>query len=198
MTNKEKIKQILEENNGIVTSSLCEANNIPRKELSRMVNNKTLIRVTRGFYRIPETVCDNKYILQNRYKKIIFSHLDALNFINQTNHIPKWNFVTVPTGYHIPKDGLNAKVYYIRPELLNEGVITITNEFGNKIKCYSFERTIIDLIRYKNSTDIEIFNEACQNYKDYENKDINELKRLSELLRINSDTIEKYLGIKLS
>ncbi len=195
MTNKEKIIKILKNNNGIITPKLCEDNNISRKVLSRMVDDKTLIRVARGFYRVQNTVCDKKFILQNRYKKIIYSHLDALNFINQTNYIPKQNYVTVPVGYHIPKDDVNAKVHYVDKKLINEGVINITNEFGNKIKCYSFERTIIDLIKYKNSMDIEIFNEACENYKNYEDKNINELKRLSELFKVKGQTIYKYLDI---
>jgi hypothetical protein len=41
----------------------------------------------------------------------------------------------------------NNKVYYIKKELHELGVITAKTSFGNEIKVYDVERTICDILR---------------------------------------------------
>jgi len=74
------IKQIMEENNGIVSSRMIEPLEISRQYLSILESNNEIERVSRGIYQSPNVFEDSFYSFQAKYKNAIFSHMNALYF----------------------------------------------------------------------------------------------------------------------
>ena len=78
MTHTEKIKNLIIEHNGIVTSAMLTKNNIPRLYLKKLTDSGELLCVCRGIYVSPDAWEDEMFILQAKFPKGIFSHETAL------------------------------------------------------------------------------------------------------------------------
>ena len=100
MDNIEKIREILVQNNGIITTSQVIAANIPRYYLRKMLDKGLLTKVDRGIYIKPEMWEDEMYILQYKYSRGIFSHETALYIHGLTDKTPMKYSMTFPYGYH--------------------------------------------------------------------------------------------------
>ena len=80
MTNAEKIIKIANENNGYVTTKQVKDANINTVELTRLVEQNKLERITRGYYAITNSFCDDYYKYQLKSKNCIFSHSSFTSF----------------------------------------------------------------------------------------------------------------------
>ncbi len=101
--------------------------------------------------------------------------------------------VTTAGGY----GGLgNCKVYNIKKELLNVGRIIVKSNCGNEIPMYDLERTICDLIRSRNSIEIQEFNSVLKSYVSGKDKDLNRLMEYAKLFRVDK-VIRKYMEVLL-
>ncbi len=185
MNYREKIKKLLEENNGIVTNEMVISENIPNVYLSRMVKDGVISKVDRGIYSDSEVVIDEYYLLYQKNQRIIFSFSSALFLHNLTDRIPYEMEVTLPNTYnssHIEKPIIIHKVimkYY------DVGKIMIKTMFGNEVASYDMERTICDLVRFRKNIDVEVFSKAIKNYSNSENRDYKKLRKYAEVFRIS-------------
>ena len=95
------IKQIMDTNNGMLSTRMIEPLNISRQYLSIMENNNEIEKVSRGIYLSPSAFEDSYFSFQQKYKKAIFSHMNALYFYGMTEEFPYNYTVTVPQNYHV-------------------------------------------------------------------------------------------------
>ncbi len=87
------------------------------------------------------------YLLHLRCAQAVFSHESALFFHDLTDREPNPYSITVKTGYNpasLQADGI--KVYTIKKELHDVGIVTMNTPFGNPVPSMIW-RTICDLIR---------------------------------------------------
>ena len=97
MNNYEKIKSLLEKNNGILYVKELEKNNIHRQYLKILEERGEVIRVIKGLYVAPDKDINEFFIMGERYKTGIFSHNTALYSLGET---------TLKL-----EDGTNIKIY---------------------------------------------------------------------------------------
>ena len=193
MNHKEKLVKLIEKKNGLLLTKDAEQEGIPRKYLSIFNKEGLLERVAHGVYVSPDTFVDEMYIIQARVGKAIFSHETALYLHDLTDRDPIEYSVTIPSGFNgssLRKDGV--KVYKIKKELHELGVMQLKTNFGRTIKAYNKERTICDIIRNRNNMDIDILNEALKRYVRDKDRNIHQLLNYAKKLRIYSIT-RKYM-----
>jgi predicted transcriptional regulator of viral defense system len=184
MNYREKIIKKLNDNNGIITTSWCAKEGIPRVYLSRMTQNGELNRVARGVYSSEAAPYDSFFLLQNASPVCIFSYVSALDILNETDLIPDYMEVTVYSGYnasHLPK---NVIVHYIRKELHKLGVIPMQTKHGNPVRTYNIERTVCDLISNRQKIDPELFSKTMLRYARKDSRDMHKLIRYADLMGI--------------
>ena len=164
--NYKAIEKIFKRNNGFITRNDIDQENISSWFLSDFVKKNNLIKVAPGFYASNEYVFDEYYILQMRYSKYIFSGMSALFLHHLTDKIPEDIYVTCPQSYHPFKNHLLSLVVtsISNNDLYNLGIIEVDTMFGNKVKVYDKERTICDLIKYRDKYDGETFIKAIRAY----------------------------------
>ena len=186
MTNAEKIIKIANDNNGYVTTKQVKDANINTVELTRLVEQNKLERITRGYYAITNSFCDDYYKYQLKSKNCIFSHSTALYFD-----------MTVPVGYSgsLSKDK-NVTLHYVKKEFLELGLTTVESPFGMKLRTYDLERTICDIVKYRNHMDKEIFTKALKRYSKLKQKDLLKLMKYAKKLNIDKKVIE-YMEVLL-
>ena len=106
--------------------------------------------------------------------------------------------LTVYSGYNphrLTADG-SCKVYTIKKELLNIGKTFVVDNCGNKIPMYDLERTICDLIRSRNSIEVQEFTSVLKTYVSRKDKDLNRLMEYAKQFRVQN-VLRKYMEVLL-
>lgn len=184
------IKQIMEENNGVVSSRMIELLEISRQYLSILESNNEIERVSRGIYQSPDVFEDSFYSFQSKYKKAIFSHMNALYFYGMTEEFPYNYTVTVPQSYHVDTVNEKCNVFYVSDDILELGICEVETPNGNKVRAYDIERSICDIIRSKNRMDLEQVKKTIRQYMKSNDKDMSKLSEYSKKMGINEQVIE--------
>lgn len=181
----EKIFILANENNGIITNKMLKDRDIPSVYLTRMVKNGKLQRVDRGIYSTEEVMLDEYYLMYQKNKRAIFSFSSALYLHGLTDRIPYQMEITLPRSYnssHIREDVIVHKVvkkYYTLGRTIKKTM------FGNEVACYDMERTICDLVRFRDKIDVEIFKKAIIGYKNHPERDYQKLRQYAKTMRIS-------------
>lgn len=197
MTSEEKIIKMANDNNGYITTKQVKKANISTVCLTRLIKKNKLERISRGFYAVSNSFCDDYYKYQLKSKNCVFSHATALYFYDLSDRTPIYFDMTVPYGYNgsLSKDK-NISLHYVKKEVLDLGVTYITSPFGMKIKVYDLERTICDIVKARNHMDKEIFTKALQRYVKLKNKDLFKLMKYAKILKIDKK-ITEYMEVLL-
>lgn len=187
-----KVLKIMKNNKGIITSSQIENYGIPRVYLSKMVEKNIIERIERGIYVTKDYEYDEYYLFQLKYPKTVFSYNTALYFYEMTERTPIKMDVSISKNYnpHRFKDIVN--VYRINAELFDLGIVEKRSPQGMKVRTYNLERTICDIIKDKDSIDIEIRNKAIK--KAIKSKEFNASKMFEYAKKMNIyDKVKNYM-----
>ena len=188
------IKQIMNTNNGMLSTRMIEPLNISRQYLSIMENNNDIEKVSRGIYLSPSVFEDSYFSFQQKYKKAIFSHMNALYFYGMTEEFPYNYTVTVPQRYHANTVNEKCNVFYVSDDIYELGIVEIETPNGNKVRVYDKERCICDIIRSKGRMDSEQVKKTIKQYMQSRDKDIAKLSEYSKKIGINKKVMEMVGG----
>lgn len=184
------IKQIMDANNGILSTRMIEPLNISRQYLSIMENNNVIEKASRGIYLSPDAFEDSYFSFQQKVKKAVFSHMNALYFYGMTEEFPYTYTITVPNSYHAEDMNSKCNVFYVNDEIYELGLCDVETPNGNKVKAYDLERCICDIIRSRNRMDIEQVKKTIKEYVKRSDKDISKLTEYSEKMGISNQVME--------
>ena len=95
----DKILKIAQKNNGYVTTKEIVEQNINKRFLTNLVKNNKLIRISRGYYGLPNYIEDDYYILQSKSKNAVFSLATALYLHGLSDRTPLIYNITLPNWY---------------------------------------------------------------------------------------------------
>lgn len=197
MTDFEKINLLFEQNHGIVKTAQILENHIAKHTFYDYLKKNGIEQAAHGIYISPDAWVDTMYILHLRCGQAVFSHESALFLHNLTDREPNEYSITVKTGYNpfnLKADGI--KVYTVKKELHDIGIITMNTPFGNSVPVYDPERTICDIIRSKSGIEIQTFRDALRQYTASNKKDLRKLMNYAQMFRIEK-TLRQYMEILL-
>lgn len=197
MNDKQKILKLLNSSkNGMISTSEVTKAGIHRGVLKDLVDSGELNRFSRGLYVRNNSWEDDLYLIQQKYKRGIYSYDTALYLLGYSDRTPAKYTMTFPKGYNTPslKDE-NINIVRAVEDNYNVGIIEILSPSGNKIKVYELERTLCDILRGKGS-DIQIINSAMKKYASSKQKDINELMKYADKLRVKPKML-RYMEVLL-
>jgi len=184
------IKQIMNANNGMLSTRMIEPLNISRQYLSIMEKNNEIEKISRGIYLSPNAFEDSYFSFQQKYKKAIFSHMNALYFYGMTEEFPYNYTVTVPQNYHVDTVNEKCNVFYVSDDIYEMGIIEVKTPNGNKVRAYDKERCICDIIKSKGRMDSEQVRKTIKQYIQSRDKDIKKLSEYSKKMKINEKVME--------
>ena len=197
MFDSQKIIKLAKENNGIVTTSMVVNAKISRGILKYLCDSGRLEKATRGVYTLPEVWEDEFVNLQNRFKKGIFSLETALFLNDLTDRTPIQFHMIFPSTYNLSnpkKEGIlcsGAKEPYY-----TLGISMLKTPGGNIVRGYSAERSICDILKPRNHTDIQIITDAIKKYVFRKEKNIPLLSKYAIILGVET-RLRTYLEVLL-
>ena len=181
-----------------LTPEIAKKNGISKFKFYRYIQENDLEQVRRGVYAVKDEWVDELYILHQRCPNAVFSHDEAFYYHGLTDREPVIHTLTIYSGYNAHRliaDG-GCKVYTVKKELLETGKLTVEDYCGNIIPMYDLERTICDLIRSRNSIEIQDFNSVLKAFAAKREKDLNRLMEYAKLFRVQN-IVRKYLEVLL-
>ena len=195
--NYDKILKIVEKNNGYITTKEAVNNGIDKKFLTNMVKKGILVRISKGYYGLPNYIEDEYYKIASKSKNARFSMATALYLHNLSDRTPLLYNITLPNDYNgvLQKDK-SVIINFVNRKILDLGVMEIISPFGMKIKAYDVERTICDIIKNKNKIDGEIFAKALKDYARSKSKNLSKLTRYAKIMKIEKK-VSEYMEILL-
>ena len=181
-----------------LTPKIAEDSGISKFKFYKYIRENGLEPVSRGVYPTGINWIDELYVLHKRCPNAVFSHDEAFYYYRLTDREPLVHTLTIYSGYNAHRliaDG-SCKVYTVKRELLNIGKIVVKDNDENMIPMYDLERTICDLIRSRNSIEIQDFNSALKAYVARNDKDLNRLMEYAKLFRVDN-VIRRYMEVLL-
>ena len=196
MSKNDLVMELIEKNNGIITSVEAKSRGINNKTLQRLEKLGQLERVGHGLYMDPNQMEDEYFLTQYRCKKGIFSHETALYFHELSDRTPFQMMITIPSGYNtrLLKDKEKYKFFYVVEGLHSIGKIAMETPYGHQVYVYDKERTICDCLKKKEQLDGDLINEAVKGYLKTPGTDYAKLLKYAEVFNIK-DLVRKYLEV---
>ena len=197
MTANERLDLLFERNSGILKTAQVLENGISKSTFYAYAKQHGLKQVAHGVYVSPDAWTDAMYLLHLRCAQAVFSHESALFFHDLTDREPSPYSITVKTGYNpssLQADGI--KVYTIKKELHDMGIVTMNTPFGHPVLVYDMERTICDLIRSRSGIEVQTFQDALKQYAKRKDKDLRKLMRYAQMFHVEK-LLRQYLEVLL-
>ena len=197
MNKSQGIMDLAKQNNGILTTAMVVAAGFPRGSLKYLADNGSLEKASRGVYTLPE-VWDDEFInLQSRYKRGVFSLDTALFLCDLTDRTPGRYYMTFPGTYNLSgpkKDGIICNG--AKESIYGLGIVDAITPGGNIVKAYNAERTLCDILRPRNHTDVQIVSNAFKSYAGRKEKNVPLLSEYARILKVEN-RLRSYLEVLL-
>lgn len=197
MTDSQQILELAERNNGVVTTAMVVEAGFSRGSLKYLSDKGSLEHSSRGVYVLPGAWEDEFFAIQNRYKRGIYSLETALFLFDLTDRTPIKFHMTFPSTYNLsnPKrDGIVCRG--VKEPLYSLGITEVTTPNGNRVRAYSVERTLCDILRPRNHTDIQVVTDAFKRYVAKREKDIPLLSEYAKASHVE-EKLRSYLEVLL-
>ena len=197
MSQFDVLDDLVKAGNGYLCTAQVLENGVSKPTLAEYVKQRNMERVAQGVYLAEDAWPDELFLLSLSNSRIVFSHETALLLHALTEREPKYISLTVKAGYnatHLRKKGI--RVYQVKPELAGLGLSSVRTSFGNTVRAYDRERTICDILRYKGTMDVQVFQYAMKEYMGSDQKNLNHLIAYAKAFRIESE-VRTYTEVML-
>jgi len=197
MTQAEQIKKLIADNDGMIRTSQVINAGISKTVLYQYIKDNDMEQLSHGIYATTDTWTDAMYLVHLRCKQAVFSHETALFLHDLTDREPMAYEITVKTGYNPSKlKDYGIKVYTVKKELHGEGIIMMRTPFGHSVPVYNRERTICDIIRNRNNTEMQTFQNALKQYTKQKDKNLRLLMQYAAKFHVDK-ILRQYLEVLL-
>lgn len=197
MNSIDVLKEISNENNGLILTRTATKKGISRSNLSKLCESGKITRIANGQYVLADDLNDELLSLQIRSKYIIFSHETALFLNGISERTPFEHTVTIPTSKTLSQSiSTECKIYYIKDELHDLGKVQLMTPMGNQVWAYDMDRTICDIVRSRSRMADETFITSIKQYAANSNKNLANLSVYASKMRVLSQ-VRQYLEVLL-
>lgn len=197
MSQFEQLDHLLENQDGLLCTGQVLAAGISKPVFYQFVRSRGLEQAAHGIYLSKDAWVDVMYLLHLRCSQAIFSHETALFFHDLTDREPLNYSVTVKTGYNPTRlKGEGVRVFTIKAELHEVGLIAMQTPFGHNVPVYDKERTICDVLRSRKQIEVQIFQGALKAYVRRKDKELRTLMSYAKLFRVEK-ILRQYLEVLL-
>ena len=195
----EQINDLVEKNGGLVRTSEIEALGVDYRRVLHFVEEGYLIRVKSGYYTTKYFECTEDQWIQKLFGEDgILTMESALFMYGYLKDRPyKWSIAinknTSKSRFNI--DYPIVEPFYTEPEVLEIGV-TETDFAGAKMKIYTKERLICDVLKFQEKRDREDFKKGVWGYIMDEKKDVVKLMEYAKERKVLKK-VQNMVGVWL-
>ena len=197
MTDSKQILELAKNNNGVITTEMVVKAGFSRGVLKYLSDTGNLEHTSRGVYILPDVLEDEFVNIQNRYKRGIYALDTALFLCDLTDRTPAKFHMVFPSAYNLsnPKQA-GIICSSAREPYYSLGLTEVLTPGGNPVRSYCVERSLCDILKPKNHTDVQIITDAFKRYTARKEKNITLLSDYAKALKVE-DKCRSYLEVLL-
>ena len=195
LNKREELLKMAEENQGVLLSKHATTLGFSRSSIKKLSDSGDITQVQRGIYVTKEGYVDDFFLIEQKFKKGIFSHETALYLLGFSDRAP----IKVTMTFEHGRSTTDIKAEGIRPIMVSKHFLTgksFVVRNGLEIRVYNIERTLVDLLKPRYDTDREQLIPALKRYAAYDKKDVNKLFRYAKQFGVE-EQIRNYMGVLL-
>ena len=168
-------------------------------KLNKLIHDGKLVMINRRFFENPDYDGEiNEFYSVNAYApKGVICLLSAAIYHGLSTNRPLQIDVAIPRRSRMPKppDWPQMQFYLFSVERYSTGIETIS-ENGNQFLIYNKEKTVCDILFYRNKLGFEPSVEILKKYLDMHNRDLNKLMKYAENLH-SGKLLREYLEVMI-
>jgi predicted transcriptional regulator of viral defense system len=189
--------QLAKRTNGYFKANDLKMAGLNVYDINSLLDMGKIERIKRGFYKwlgMPEETSEMVDVAR-LVPGGVFCLFSALAWHELTTYIPKeynmaiYIYSRKPALPQYPP----IKLYYFSDKRFELGVKTVELD-GHEIRIFDLEKTICDVIHYRNKLGIDIVKEALDKYKTKRERNIQKLMQYANDLR-DGTVLQKYLEV---
>ena len=170
---------------------------ISHYKINQLVEEGTLQKLNKRFYENTKYQGEESdfYYVSAYAPKGVVCLMSAAAYYNLTTYRPDAVDVAIHRKSKISTmpDWPTLSVYYYADERYETGIRNV-QEGKNQFKIYDIEKTVVDIVFFREKVGIEETKEVLVNYLRRKDRDLNRLLRYAELLKC-SDVMKIYLEV---
>ena len=155
-------------------------------KIDKLVNEGNLKKINRNTYENVNYKGDyNDFYIANAYVPDgVICEFSAADHYGLINYVPPYIHVAIDRDKKISTlpEWPSVSLRYYSKKRINFGVVEI-NEDGNKYKIFDVEKTVIDMLSFRNKLPIDEVMFALKNYLNRKDRNLNKLYRYSKEFR---------------
>lgn len=194
----EKIKENLEWN-GFFTLTDLKKWNINQDEINQLIKNNLIKQHTNDWYYIIDYLFDEFFYFALKLPESVYSGNCSAFFHNMSANHCDFYFFVIPDDIEIgdwkqifndcKRKGLNIIIHKQHRSIYELGVIETKTSFGSIVKITNREKTLCDILKYKEDIDLEDFLYFFEYYFCYEKEKINneQLNEYAKLMGLENE-----------
>lgn len=187
----------LAENKKFITTAELKDMGYSYYKIDKLTETGTLKRVNRSTYEnLSYTGDENDFFSAEAYvPEGVICLMSAARYYELTNFMPEAVYVAIDRKKKV--NTLPAwpeiKIYYFNPTRMDIGVTEITED-GNSFHIFDIEKTVVDIIYYRNKMGIEETSEVLHNYLKRQDRNVDRLYAYAKRLRCEK-VVRTYLEV---
>lgn len=166
-------------------------------KINKLVNEGRLIRLSKSFYENAQFEGEENdfYYVYPYAQEGVVCLLSAAVYYGLSNFRPDSIDVAVPKKKNVSTlpDWPIIKLYYFEDYRYHLGIETVSS-VKDAFKIYDIEKTVVDVLYYRNKIGIEETKEILTNYLSRRERNLNKLIQYSEKLKCY-DILKSYLEV---
>ncbi len=166
-------------------------------KINQMVEQGVLNKLNKKYYENTnyEGVESDFYYAYAYVPNGVVCLLSAAVYYNLCNYRPDAIDVAIPRKSKVSTlpDWPELKVCYFTDERFGTGIETI-DDGNNRFRIYDIEKTVVDIVFYREKIGIEETREVLTTYLHRKDRNLNRLIRYAEMLKCD-DVMKKYLEV---
>lgn len=186
---RQRIRNFFVHNNGVATTQEILENNITLYMLKKFEEQGVITKLKRGLYSLTDDsiVLDELIEASLLVPKGVLCLYSALAFHDLSTYTPdEYNFA-IPRTDRKPalSDYPPIKIYFFDDDTFQAGIEEHEKD-GHIVKVYDRERTICDIVKYRNKLDSNVLKEALNNYANSKNKNYSRMMKYADKMRVRN------------
>ena len=166
-------------------------------KINQLVEDGTLLKLNKKYYENTEYNGEESdfYYVQAYAPKGVVCLMSAASYYNLTTFRPDSVDVAIQRKAKISTmpDWPVLSVYYYADDLFKTGIETV-QEGRNHFKIYDVEKTVVDIVCFREKVGIEETKEILVNYLRRKDRNLNRLLRYAEMLKFG-EVMKTYLEV---
>ena len=188
---------VLSEDQKIFSMQELKSKGISQYKVSKLVREGKLIKLNKSYYENAEYRGEESdfYYIEAYAPKGVVCLLSAAVYYHLTTFIPDAIDVAIPRKAKISTmpDWPQLNVHHYTDDRHELGVITV-REGKNEFQIYDMEKTVVDIVFYREKVGIEETKEILVTYLRRKDRNLNRLLKYAERMKCEK-TIRQYLEV---